>query len=275
MFYLSFGIYLLVAAPHQLSYPALRADEGCPSTIAVHKPQLYTSVFLPGTFSRQILQYRWIILQLRTVQACLNKWDPEHYQMPDPIVEEINQFQLTLCSHSSCLDINQICTIPPCPNTFLPQNHSCQLDLVSFTTTLWASTSSQFFTRWRAFPSKPWTVSFSRRVLWDTVSNALLKSRQTPSSAGHFIMERDQVGQTGHVMLRGLLHLTGISISSILQWHNSTDEWMNKMVTNNLFYRLSSSPSQFMCSLYITIPHLYFIGRNPDQPSHTVTIKNR
>lgn len=66
-----------------------------------------------------------------------------------------------------------------------------------------------------------------------------------------------------------------LSISSVLQWHNSSDEWMNKMVRNNLFYKLSSQPSQFMCSLYITIPHLYFTGRNPDQPSHLVTIKSR
>lgn len=107
----------------------------------VHKPQLWTSAFLRVTCSRQMLQYQWIILQLRTVQACLDRMG--HRTLPDAIVEEINQSQLTLCSHSSCLDIDQTCTMPPCPKTFLPpQNHSCLLDLVSFTTIFWALTSS-------------------------------------------------------------------------------------------------------------------------------------
>ncbi|PKU26936.1 hypothetical protein llap_22760 [Limosa lapponica baueri] len=45
--------------------------------------------------------------------------------------------------------------------------HHCSLGLAS----------SQFFTQRRALPSKPWAASFSRRILWETMSKALLKSR--------------------------------------------------------------------------------------------------
>ncbi|PKU41303.1 hypothetical protein llap_8392 [Limosa lapponica baueri] len=37
--------------------------------------------------------------------------------------------------------------------------------------------SSQFLTQRTVLPSKPWAASFSRRILWETVSKALLKSR--------------------------------------------------------------------------------------------------
>ncbi|PKU32490.1 endogenous retrovirus group k member 25 pol [Limosa lapponica baueri] len=37
--------------------------------------------------------------------------------------------------------------------------------------------SSQFLTQQRVLPSKPWAASFSRRILWETVAKALLKSR--------------------------------------------------------------------------------------------------
>ncbi|CAM9595396.1 unnamed protein product, partial [Bubo scandiacus] len=51
-----------------------------------------------------------------------------------------------------------------------------QLDLTLFTTTLWARPSSQFFTQQSVCPSKPRAASFARRMLWETVSKALLKS---------------------------------------------------------------------------------------------------
>ena len=49
---------------------------------------------------------------------------------------------------------------------------SCQLDLMPFTTTLCTWPFSQFFIHRRVHPSKPWTASFSRRMLWGTVSKA-------------------------------------------------------------------------------------------------------
>jgi len=52
-----------------------------------------------------------------------------------------------------------------------------QLDLTPFTTTLCARPFSQFFIQRRVHPSKPWAASFSRRMLWGTVSKALLKPR--------------------------------------------------------------------------------------------------
>lgn len=47
-----------------------------------------------------------------------------------------------------------------------------QLDITPFTITFWAWPFSQFFTQRRVkeHPSKPWTVSFSSRVLWERVS---------------------------------------------------------------------------------------------------------
>jgi len=45
---------------------------------------------------------------------------------------------------------------------------SHQLDLIPFTTTLWAQPSSQFVTQQRVYLSKPWAASFSRRILWKT-----------------------------------------------------------------------------------------------------------
>jgi len=44
---------------------------------------------------------------------------------------------------------------------------SCQLDLTSFTITLWAWSSSLFFNQWRVHPLKPWATSFFRRMLWN------------------------------------------------------------------------------------------------------------
>ena len=52
-----------------------------------------------------------------------------------------------------------------------------QLDLTLFTTTLWAWLSSQFLTQRSVHQSKPRAASFLRRMLWETVSKALLKSR--------------------------------------------------------------------------------------------------
>jgi len=52
-----------------------------------------------------------------------------------------------------------------------------QLDLTPFTTFLWAWPSSQFFTQQRAYLFKLWADSFSRRILWETVLKALIKSR--------------------------------------------------------------------------------------------------
>jgi len=49
-----------------------------------------------------------------------------------------------------------------------------QLDLTPFTTTLWARPSSQFLTQSRVYLSKPRTASLCRRILWETVSKALL-----------------------------------------------------------------------------------------------------
>ena len=49
-----------------------------------------------------------------------------------------------------------------------------QPDLTPFTTTLCARPSRRFFTQRRVHPSKPRAASFSRRMLWETVSTALL-----------------------------------------------------------------------------------------------------
>ncbi|RMC01183.1 hypothetical protein DUI87_22274 [Hirundo rustica rustica] len=58
-----------------------------------------------------------------------------------------------------------------------------QLDAAPFTTTLWAQPSSQFLTQQRVLLSKPRADSLSWSMLWDTVSKALLKSKQTTSTA--------------------------------------------------------------------------------------------
>ena len=57
-----------------------------------------------------------------------------------------------------------------------------QLDLTPFTTTLWAWPSGQFFTQQRVYLSKPHDASFLRKILWETLSKALLKSRYTTST---------------------------------------------------------------------------------------------
>ena len=57
-----------------------------------------------------------------------------------------------------------------------------QLDLTPFPTTLWAQPSRQFFTQQRAYLSKPWTASFCRRMLWESVSKALLSPPPAPST---------------------------------------------------------------------------------------------
>jgi len=54
---------------------------------------------------------------------------------------------------------------------------SHQLGLTPFTTIQWAWPSGQFFTQQRVYMSKLWASSFSTRMLWETVSVALLKSR--------------------------------------------------------------------------------------------------
>ncbi|KAJ7399991.1 hypothetical protein BTVI_109665 [Pitangus sulphuratus] len=53
-----------------------------------------------------------------------------------------------------------------------------QLDAAPFTSTLWARPSSQFLTQHRVPLSKPWDASFSRSMLWDIMSKALLKSKR-------------------------------------------------------------------------------------------------
>uniref|UniRef100_A0A8C8AAR1 Retinoic acid receptor responder 1 n=1 Tax=Otus sunia TaxID=257818 RepID=A0A8C8AAR1_9STRI len=59
-----------------------------------------------------------------------------------------------------------------------------QSDLTPFTTTLWAQPSNHFFTQRSVCPSKPRAASFGRRMLWETLSKALLKpSHQSISSA--------------------------------------------------------------------------------------------
>ncbi|TRZ26596.1 hypothetical protein HGM15179_000537 [Zosterops borbonicus] len=58
-----------------------------------------------------------------------------------------------------------------------------QLDAAPLTSTLWARPSSQFLTQQGVLLSKPWAASFSRSVLWETVSRALLKSKYTTSTA--------------------------------------------------------------------------------------------
>ncbi|TRZ19361.1 hypothetical protein HGM15179_007751 [Zosterops borbonicus] len=58
-----------------------------------------------------------------------------------------------------------------------------QLDAAPFTTTLWVWPSSQFLTQQRGLLPNPWAASFARSVLWETVSKALLKSRQATSTA--------------------------------------------------------------------------------------------
>lgn len=47
----------------------------------------------------------------------------------------------------------------------------------------WAWPLSRFFTQPAVPQSMPWAASFSRRLLWKTASNALLKSRYTTSTA--------------------------------------------------------------------------------------------
>ena len=78
--------------------------------------------------------------------------------------------------------------IEPC-GTPLVTGH--QLDLTPFTTTLWAQPSSQFFIQRRVRPSKPRAVTFPRRMLWETVTKALLKFRQTTSTAFLSSTKRD------------------------------------------------------------------------------------
>ncbi|CAN0178455.1 unnamed protein product, partial [Bubo scandiacus] len=51
-----------------------------------------------------------------------------------------------------------------------------QLELTPLTTTLWARPSSQFFIQRSVCPSKPQAASFTKRMLWETVSKSLLKS---------------------------------------------------------------------------------------------------
>ena len=52
---------------------------------------------------------------------------------------------------------------------------SHQLDLTPLTITLWAQPSSQSFNQ--QIVSKAWAASFYRRIMWETASKALLKSR--------------------------------------------------------------------------------------------------
>ncbi|RMB92479.1 hypothetical protein DUI87_31121 [Hirundo rustica rustica] len=58
-----------------------------------------------------------------------------------------------------------------------------QLDAAPFTATLWARPSSQFLTQQRELLSEPRAASLSWSVLRETVSKALLKSKQTTSTA--------------------------------------------------------------------------------------------
>lgn len=66
-----------------------------------------------------------------------------------------------------------------------PNNEPCSTGdqpppgLTSFTVILWAQPSHQFFPQWIVQLSKTWAASFPARILWKTVSNALLKPRQT------------------------------------------------------------------------------------------------
>lgn len=58
-----------------------------------------------------------------------------------------------------------------------------QLDLTPFTTMLWIWQLSHFFNQCSVHSSKPWAASFPRRMLWEIVSNIILKSRQITSPA--------------------------------------------------------------------------------------------
>lgn len=58
-----------------------------------------------------------------------------------------------------------------------------QLDVTPSATALWPWPSSQIFTQQRVHSSKPRAASSYGRVLWDTVSKALLKSRRTTPTA--------------------------------------------------------------------------------------------
>lgn len=118
-------IFWYVAAPGQLPYAALRADESCPSTIT----QFTNHSFAPQLSSQSLAQrryhYQWIIFQLRTVQACLDRMGLRTLPDATSHCQGNEQVLANLWSHSSCLDINHTCTIPPCLNSFLlPQNHS-------------------------------------------------------------------------------------------------------------------------------------------------------
>ena len=58
----------------------------------------------------------------------------------------------------------------------------CQPDIASFSTTFWALPFSQLFTQCTTNPIIPQFDNLSRRILWGTVSKALLKSRKTAST---------------------------------------------------------------------------------------------
>jgi len=80
-----------------------------------------------------------------------------------------------------------------------------QLDLTLFTTTLCAWPFIQFFIQRRVHPPRPWAAGFSRRILWGTVSKALLKSShmspQGPQPCSSYWVSPPYPHQHAHHML--------------------------------------------------------------------------
>ncbi|XP_074679870.1 sodium/bile acid cotransporter 7 isoform X4 [Strix aluco] len=94
-----------------------------------------------------------------------------------------------------------------------------QLDLTPFTTALWARPSSQFFTQQSMRSSKPRAASCARRMLWETVSKASLKSSlQTvgcmPPPVSSAVILTKAVGGNEGIVITPLLLLLFLGSSS-------------------------------------------------------------
>jgi len=101
---------------------------------------------------------------------------PDRPTLPPNLVSSANLLRV----HSMPLSRSSVKTLNrtgPSTNPWgRPLVTSHQLDLTPLTTTRWAQPSSRFFIHRRVCLSKPQADSFSRGILWKTVSKALLKS---------------------------------------------------------------------------------------------------
>ncbi|TRZ25703.1 hypothetical protein HGM15179_001422 [Zosterops borbonicus] len=153
-------------------------------TVQPHCPQ---PAMLQGVVAAKMQDSTLGLIKLHFVGLCLSTQPFQVSLQSHPIFQQIDTFsQLSvICKFTNERLNTLIHVINENTEQSWPQHRPMrdttgdwpQLDAAPFTTTLWARPSSQFLTQQRVLLSKPWAASFSRRVLWETVSKAWLKSK--------------------------------------------------------------------------------------------------